>query len=176
MAETADEGRSRLEKIQQDYPTRDPAIARMSRSGNADLDRLWMEMEANRRLAESLEKSPPESWNADLKRRMMEADRRWAMTIRLNLSMRRCVLHAGRARQEGDHMWAEHNSGLWPDLDAREHSGFGAGHLYVGGFVFTGTHSKVRIPERRRGLRPRLPGGMSPRSWTAREWPRMTPS
>ncbi len=34
-------------------------------------------------------------------------------------------------------MWAEHNSGLWPDLDAREHSGFGAGHLYVGGFVFT---------------------------------------
>ena len=33
-------------------------------------------------------------------------------------------------------MWAEHNSGLWPDLDAREQSRYG-GRLYAGGFVFS---------------------------------------
>jgi tetratricopeptide (TPR) repeat protein len=98
MAETADEGRSRLEKIQQDYPTRDPAIARMSRSGNADLDRLWMEMEADRRLAESLEKSPPKSWNADLNRRMIEADRRWAEWLEKSLERRAVEASEQRAK------------------------------------------------------------------------------
>ena len=98
MAETADEDRLRLEKIQQDYPTRDPAIARMSRSGNADLDRLWMEIEADRRLAKSLEKLPPESWNADLKRRMMEADRRWAGWLEKSLDGRRVEAAEQRAK------------------------------------------------------------------------------
>ncbi len=98
MAETADEGRSRLEKIQQDYPTPDPAIAWVSRSGNADLDRLWIEMEADRRLAESLEKSPPKSWNADLKRRMMEADRRWAEWLEKSLERKRAEAADQRAR------------------------------------------------------------------------------
>ncbi len=98
MAVTADENRSRLEKIQQDYPTRDPVIARMSRSGNADLDKLWMEMEADRRLAESLEKSPPKSWNADLSRRMMEADRRWAEWLEKSLERRRVEAAEQRAK------------------------------------------------------------------------------
>jgi hypothetical protein len=39
-AELADEGRSRLEKVRQEYPTRTPAIAGMSKSRSADLGRL----------------------------------------------------------------------------------------------------------------------------------------
>jgi tetratricopeptide (TPR) repeat protein len=104
-AELADEGRSRLEKVRQEYPTRTPAIAGMSKSRsadlgrlNADLDRLKVEMEEDRRLFESLEKSPPKSRNADLDRRMMEADRRQAEWLEISLERQRIEAAEQRAK------------------------------------------------------------------------------
>ena len=65
-AEIEDDYRSSLEKLRQENPTPAPAITGFSKSRNADLgrlnadlDRLKMEREEDRRLVESLEKSPP---------------------------------------------------------------------------------------------------------------------
>jgi hypothetical protein len=55
-------------------------------------------MKADRRLAESLEKSPPKSWNADLKRRMMEADRRRVDWPEKSLERRRVEAAERRAK------------------------------------------------------------------------------
>ncbi len=119
MAETADEGRSRLEKIQQDYPTQDPAIAGMSRSRNADLgrlnadlDRLKMEMDEDRRLLQSLEKSPPKSQNADLDRRLMEADRRQAEWLEISLEKQRIEAAEQRAKAARSAVTADYHAML----------------------------------------------------------------
>jgi tetratricopeptide (TPR) repeat protein len=105
MAEIADESRSSLEKLRQENPTPAPAIAGMSKTGNADLGRLnadlhrlKMEMEEDRRLVESLEKSPPKSWNADLDRRMMEANRRQAEWLEIKMERERIEAAEQRAK------------------------------------------------------------------------------
>ena len=119
MAEHADEGRSRLEKIGQEYPTRAPAIAGMSKSRNADLgrlnadlDRLKMEMEEDRRLLESLEKSPPKSRNADLDRRLMEADRRQAEWLEISLERQRIEAAEQRAKAARSAVTADYHAML----------------------------------------------------------------
>jgi tetratricopeptide (TPR) repeat protein len=85
MAELADERRSSLAKFRQENPTPAPVAAGMSKSRNADparlkadLRRLQMEIEKDRGLLDSLEKSPPKSQSADLDRRMLEVARRLA--------------------------------------------------------------------------------------------------
>jgi hypothetical protein len=117
MAEHADEGRSRLEKLGQEYPTRAPAIAGMSKSRNADLgrlnadlDRLKKEMEEDRRLVESLEKSPPKSWNADLDRRMMEANQRQAEWLELSLERQRIEAAEQRAKAARSAVTADYHA------------------------------------------------------------------
>jgi tetratricopeptide (TPR) repeat protein len=118
-AELADEHRSRLEKIRQEYPTRAPAIAGMSKSRNADLgrlksdlDRLEMEMKEDRRLVESLEKSPPKSWNADLDKRMMEADRRQAEWLEISLERQRIEAAEQRAKAARSAVTADYHAML----------------------------------------------------------------
>jgi tetratricopeptide (TPR) repeat protein len=104
-AEIEDEYRSSLEKLRQENPTPAPAIAGMSKFRNADLgrlkadlDRLKMEMEEDRRLLESLEKSPPKSLSADLARRMMEADRRQAESLEIKMERQRIRAAEQRAK------------------------------------------------------------------------------
>ncbi len=119
MAGHAEEGRSRLEKLRQEYPTQAPAIAGMSKYRNADLgrlnadlDRLKMEMEEDRRLVESLEKSPPKSRNADLDRRMMEADRRQAEWLEISLERQRIEAAEQRAKAARSAVTADYHAML----------------------------------------------------------------
>jgi tetratricopeptide (TPR) repeat protein len=119
LAEHADEGRSRLEKLAQEYPTRTPAVAGVSKSRiadlgrlNADLGRLKMEMEQDRRLVESLVRSPPKSWNADLDSRMMEADRRQAEWLELSLERQRIEAAEQRAKAARSAVTADYHAML----------------------------------------------------------------
>jgi hypothetical protein len=119
MAESADEGRSSLEKLRQENPTPAPAIAGISKSGNADLGRLnadlhrlKVEMEEDRRLVESLEKSPPKSGSADLDRRMMEAVRREAEWLEIKMERERIEAAEQRAKAARSAVTADYHAML----------------------------------------------------------------
>jgi tetratricopeptide (TPR) repeat protein len=71
-----------------------------------------MEMEEDRRLAESLEKSPPKSGSADLDRRMMEADRRLAEWQELKMEKERIEAAEQRAKAARSAVTADYHAML----------------------------------------------------------------
>ena len=79
---------------------------------NADLDRLKMEMDEDRRLLESREKSPPKSLSADLAKRLMEAVRRVAESLEMKMERQRIRAAEQRAKAARSAVTADYHAML----------------------------------------------------------------